>query len=606
MFILRIFDKKVTVRTIFLIFIFFCSLSAFSQEDFLARQYFEEGDFDKAMVFYEKLVDKNPHRTDFREQLIACYQELEQYHKAEELLQQLIGAGNQYPTVFIELGRNYALQGMQEKATENYDRALAELEKHPNFGYGIGYKFQQYVLLDYALKAFSRAMELNPAQNFNFQIARIYGEQGNIEMMFKSYLELIGNTRVSTANVLRSISDFITSDAEHPNNLKFKRILLQNAQQHPNVLWNELLSWLFVQQKEYRSAFGQERAIYRRSEEKSLQRLQGLGKMAMEEQEFDVATEVYSFIEATSSNLGVVLDAQLNLIELELRDADDKKLQAVEKKYAQLVAEYGLKIETLSLQIAYAEFLTFKRDQPGPAIAILEQCMELPLNNYGQAYVKNTLGDILVYNQEFNRALIYYSQIQRDLKNDVLGQEARFKVAQTSFYKGDFDWALTQLKVLRAATSQLIANDAMQLSLLIADNSLEDATQTALKKYARASFLNYQNKKTEAVLLLDEILKNHKGEKIEDEALLKQGNILTELKEYGKAEYNYLKIVEFYGQDILADDAHFALAELYRTVLDNPIKAKSHYEQIIFNHQDSYFFPRARKYYRELRGDRIN
>ena len=187
-----------------------------------------------------------------------------------------------------------------------------------------------------------------------------------------------------------------------------------------------------------------------------------------------------------------------------------------------------------------------------------------------------------------------------------MGQEARFKVAQTSFYKGDFDWALTQLKVLRAATSQLIANDAMQLSLLIADNSLEDATQRALKKYARASFLNYQNKKREAVLLLDEILKNHKGEKIEDEALLKQGKILTELKEYGKAEYNYLKIVEFYGQDILADDAHFALAELYRTVLDNPIKAKSHYEQIIFNHQDSYFFPRARKYYRELRGDRIN
>src|SRR5690606_25577015 len=174
------------------------------------------------------------------------------------------------------------------------------------------------------------------------------------------------------------------------------------------------------------------------------------------------------------------------------------------------------------LQIAYAKFLTFHKNMPEPAIGILHQCLELPLNNYGKSYIKSTLGDILVYDRQFNQALIYFSQIQRDLKNDVLGQDARFKVAQTSFYKGDFDWALTQLKILRGSTSQLIANDAMQLSLLISDNSLEDSTQTALKKYARADFLAYQNKKRDAVDLLEDILQNHKGEKIEDEALLKQ------------------------------------------------------------------------------------
>src|SRR5690606_3721100 len=105
---------------------------------------------------------------------------------------------------------------------------------------------------------------------------------------------------------------------------------------------------------------------------------------------------------------------------------------------------------------------------------------------------------------------------------------------------------------------------------------------------------------------LEEILENHKGEKIEDEALLKQGEILTDLKEYGKATFNYLKIVEFYADDILADNAHFALAELYRTVLSQPEKAMAHYEKIIYNYPDSYYFPQARKYFRELRGDHIN
>ncbi|MBT8289865.1 MAG: tetratricopeptide repeat protein, partial [Muriicola sp.] len=163
-----------------------------------------------------------------------------------------------------------------------------------------------------------------------------------------------------------------------------------------------------------------------------------------------------------------------------------------------------------------------------------------------------------------------------------------------------------QLKVLRGSTSQLIANDAMQLSLLISDNSFEDSTQTALKKYAKADLLAYQNKNEEAVAVLEEILQQHKGEKIEDEALLKQAELLVKAGNYDSALFNYTKILEFYADDILADDAHFAMAELFRETLNQPEKAKYHYEKILYNYQDSYFFPQARKNFRMLRGDIIN
>jgi tetratricopeptide (TPR) repeat protein len=572
----------------------------------LAKQYFEDGDFEKALVFYEKLVAKNPMRTDYGEGLVACYQQLEQYNKAEQFLLKALNQQNIYPTMLIELGYNYTLQDQPEKATEYYEAALQKINENPNFGYGLGYRFQKYALLDYAIKAYSLAMELNPQLDYNFQKARIYGEQGNIEQMYASYLKLISEGRASQANVLRNINDFISADAENPNNLTFKKVLLQNAQRTPDILWNELLSWLFVQQKQFKSAFSQEKAIYKRGGEMSLQRLQGLGKMALEEQDVDTAKEIFEYISQNTSDPVVALDAQLNLIEIDLMVTDDKVLDRVQAKFDALVAVHGYNMETLQLQIAYAKFLTFKKNTPEPAIGILSQSLELPLNNYSKSYIKSTLGDILVYDRKFNQALIYFSQIQKDLKNDVLGQEARFKVAQTSFYKGDFDWALTQLKVLRGSTSQLIANDAMQLSLLISDNSLEDSTQTALKKYARADFLAYQNKKKDAVDLLEDILQNHKGEKIEDEALMKQAQILMDIKDYDKAEFNYLKIVEFYANDILADDANFALAELYRNVLDEPEKAKAHYEKIIYNYQDSYYFPQARKYFRLLRGDSIN
>mgnify|MGYP003637149858 FL=1 len=146
----------------------------------------------------------------------------------------------------------------------------------------------------------------------------------------------------------------------------------------------------------------------------------------------------------------------------------------------------------------------------------------------------------------------------------------------------------------------------MQLSLLISDNSLEDSTQTALKKYARADLLAYQKKTKQAITVLNDILENHKGEKIEDEALFKQGQLLESLKDYEAAKFNYQKIITFYSNGILADDAYFALAELYKNELNDPEKAKEHYERIIYDYQDSYYFPLARKNYRVLRGDAIN
>ncbi len=594
------------MRYVLCFFCFFFLVSINGQDDFLAKQYFGDGEFEKAVVFYEKLVKKNPRRTDYSEGLIACYQQLERYEEAEKFLLGKLQEEFVFPTFYIELGYNYTLQNLPEKASQYYEKAVNSLEENPNFGYSVGYRFQQYALLDEAVSAYTKAMRLKPELNYDFQLARIYGEKGDIEKMFQSYLKLIYEGKSSRSNVLRNIDDFITEEPDNTNNAVLRKTLLQNAQKNPDILWNELLSWLFVQQKQYKSAFAQEKAIFKRTDEISFDRLKNLGEIAKEENDIETAKTVFEYIKEKATDPGVKLNAQLSLIDIDLLNADEKKLNTIEKEFESLIETYGYQRKTLQLQIAYANFLTFKKERPEPATAILKKGLELPLSRFGKAYIKMALGDILVYDQRFNEALIYFSQIQQSLKNDVLGQDARFKVAQTSFYKGDFDWALTQLKVLRGSTSQLIANDAMQLSLLISDNSLEDSTQTALKKYARADLLAYQNKPQQAIDNLEDILQNHKGEKIEDEALLKQAELLESQKKYDAARFNYQKIIEFYTSGILADDAHFRLAQLYENKLNEPDRAKPHYEKIIYNYQDSYYFPQARKNFRKLRGDLIN
>ena len=594
------------MKKIWLILIFLWGIPALGQADFLAKQYLNDGDYKKAVVFYERLVENNPRRPDYVEGLLSCYQQLERFQDAEKLLTDRININSTSPSLYIELGYNYVLQNMPEEAEQAYEKALTYIDTNPNFGYLIGMRFERYALLDYALRAYSRAMALNPQLDYNYYVARIYGEKGDIEKMYEAFLELLIKGKSPKASILRNIDNFISPNPENPNNVTLKRLLLQKAQTNPDLLWNELLSWLFVQQRQFNLAFIQEKAIFRRAAENNLQRMVSLGEMAQEDGAVAHAIPIFQFIEKNSINPVTRLNAQLNLIDIELMNQTDKVLDRIDSRFKNLVSEYGYQPETLQLQIAYANFLTFRKGLPGEGETLLKRSLELPLTKYSEAYVKIALGDILVFGQKFNEALINFSQIQKRLKNDPLGQEARFRVAQTSFYKGDFDWALTQLKVLRGSSTQLIANDAMQLSLLISDNTLEDSTQTALKKFARADFLAYQNKTKAAIEALDDILKNHKGEKIEDEALLKQGQLLEEMQDYDAARLNYLKVVEFYGQDILADDAHFAIAELYRKYLDQSEKAKYHYEQIIYNYQDSYYFPLARKNFRILRGDVVN
>ena len=216
------------------------------------------------------------------------------------------------------------------------------------------------------------------------------------------------------------------------------------------------------------------------------------------------------------------------------------------------------------------------------------------------------LADILVTQNKFNQALIYYTQIQMRVKNSTLSQEARFKAAKTSYYKGDFDWAEAQLKVLKSSSSQLTANDALELQLLISDHKGSDSLHTALKSYAKADLLIIQNNPIEAITVLDTILKIHKTDPIIDQTLLVQAQLYTSQKDYEKAEANYIQIITDFKSDILVDDAYFYLAELYRTQLGNTEKALLNYESIIFNHEDSIHFVEARKQYRFLRGDAIN
>lgn len=587
-----------------LLILLFMGFSGFGQSEQLAKNYFERGDFEKAGNIYEKLLKQEPLNSSYFFGLIATYQQLEKYEQAEKLLQERINNTANAPHYLVELGHNYELQRKSEQAEQFFKEALKAIASRPNFAFSIARTFEKYSKLEYAVAAYELGMKMNSDAEYNIQLARLYGEQGQIEKMFSNYIDVLGNNPNLLPGVSRIYAQFITEDPANEANMIFRRLLLKKLQEDQDLLYNKMLSWLFVQQKEFQKAFQQEKAIYRRSP-------QGLGSilrltvMAREEGQPETALEILDFIIAEAPQEELKLQAHQLRLNILQETLSQENYSEIERSYNSLFETYGSGLHTLSLHIDFANFLAFKQGKISEAEAILKGFLARELKKLEEAALKMALADILVLDEKFNQALIYYTQVQNLVENDVIAQMARFKVAKTSYYKGDFEWATIQLDVLKSATSQLIANDAMELSLLISENSLEDSTQTALRQYARADLLAFQEKNENAIAVLDSVLTQHKGEKIEDEAFLKQASLYEKAGDFAKAEQNYLAIIDLYKDGVLGDNAHYYLAELYADELAQPQKAQEFYEKIIFNYADSIYFVDARRKFRQLRGDEI-
>ena len=587
-------------KTIAFIFLFF-SLSASAQNEQLAQNYFDRGEFEKALVSYEELLKTSVGNSVYFQRVVECYQQLQQFDKAEKAIQARLDKYKQN-NLLIELGYNYQLQKDQDKANKYYNQAIDKIKKNGYEGAGIAYTFERKSLIDYALLAYKTAIEVEPRQNFNFQIAVLYGQKGNTDLMIETYLAESYDNPQNLPMIQNQLSRFINEDADENFNDTLKKALLVRAQKTQDIFWNDFLSWLFIQQKEYGKAFIQQKAIYKRNPE-SFSNIINLGQMAIEDNDQEAAKEILTFVIENTNDLDLLIQANSYLMEMKIENALEKDYPIISQELDQLITEFGVSPFTLPLLRLQANFMAFQQKNPEKGKAILKSAMEMDLNKYQLAEIKMELGDILLFEEKFNQALLYYSQIENELSGDVIGQEANLKTAKTSYYKTDFEWATHQLKVLKSASTQLIANDALDLFLLISDNTVEDSLQVALKKFARADFLLFQNKKTESLAQFQLILKEHKGEEIEAVTLLRIGKIYEKLGDFAKALENYQAIIANHKEGIYIDEALFFSAEIYADNLKDNEKAKPLYEQVILNHEDSIYSVEARKKYRQLRGD---
>lgn len=588
-------------------------LRAQGTDDRLAAQYMQQGDYERAALYYEKLYKEQPSPYNY-EQLFKCEVELKRYEDAAKLAKDQSHRQNNDPKFLVDLGLLSRLQNDNAKAEQFFDKAIKNMRPDQNGIRTLANAFQKNNELDRALETYERGQKLlkDDTYNFHYEIAQIHGAKGDLQSMITDYMDLLAANPSYLQTVQNGLARFIDFTVSDTRTDMLRTELLRRVQRDPgNNIFQELLIWQYLQQKDLASAFVQCKAMDRRFNEGG-HRLMELAEIAVTNKEWSTATKCYQYVldlgkenpNYQQARMGMVhaMDARVT----EQTDPSHEDLEALRQQYETALTELGRNSNTVELLRGLAHLKAYYLNDRTSAVALLEEAIGSGIDPKTQAQLKLELGDVHMLDADIWEASLLYSQVDLDLKNDILGHEARLRNAKVSFYAGDFLWAKAQLDVLKASTSKLIANDAMELSLMISDNIGEDTLNTPLTLFSKAQLLGFQHRYDEALSTMDSVVMRYPLNSLGDDILYERYRIAYARHQYDTAATFLVKVLEQFPNDILVDNALLDLGKLYEEKLDNKDKAMEYFQKLLFEQSGSIFVPEAREHFRRLRGDHDN
>lgn len=616
--------------TLLSVFSFIALFAQQSDDEKLAIQYYKDKEFDKAIELFEKIQNKNPNTYTYY-YYYASLMELERYGDLEKLTKRQIKNFPNVQRYKVDQGYAYERSGNGQKAEKVYQDLIKDLPAKEFSVQELYSAFYSRAKYDYAIEAILKGRRLlNNEQLLTKEIVNMYQHLNQTDKIIEEVLSLVkGEDATYMDQAKNAIQNLLLDDEDNQKYNTVKTTMQKYSQKNPsNINYMMLLYWVNQLHKEYGEALVLAKAIDKRQKIEGIHTYE-LATIAADNHDFATAIEALEFIIGKGEGVNNYVQAQMKILDVRyqqmIESSPIKMVDAInlERDFKRVLDENGLHSGTADWIRKYAHLLAFYVNKPEEAVLVLTQAMN---NATRDAKEKNQykidLADVQLYMGNVWDASLNYSQVDKELPNDEIGNEAKFKNAKLSFYIGEFDWAKSQLDVLSAATTKLIANDAIYFSFLISDNQEEEEEEEddedttyllfqrtslnlPLQKYAKADFLIFQNKDEEALVMLDSVITVSPVGSLVDDALYQKALILTKRKDYLGAEALYKNIVENHSTELLADDAVFRLAELYEYYIKDISKAMEYYQKILREYSGSLYVVEARKHFRALRGDGV-
>ncbi len=570
----------------------------------LASQYYREQEYEKARDLYRKLYDRTD-MSHYFQQYIECLLALQDYDKAERELKSYAKKNPNYYKATVDLIYVYLQQGKDDRAKKQFDEVIKYLPDHAPTIRNLSYSFQTRGLYDMALSVFEKGNSLfDGKETFYMDQAYIYQTTANYQEAFRYYFLELEVHPGQYNNIRNRLQTIMFYDVNNSISDELRIALLKQAQEKPDDLGiAQLLVWFALQQEDYDIALAQSQSIDRKTHDQDAQ-INNLAGICLNNKQFDIAKQGYTYIMdkgKSSPFYGQAVCGAIKADYLKLLANNSTDKHAFTQLEERIIEAYDVvgSNDVAKLVLMQADIMTYQLGKTDEAVALLTDHIEQIGNKQSKGELKLKLADIYLREDEVWEATLLYSQVDKSMKEEPLGHEARYKNAQLRYFIGEYEWAESQLKVLKAATSKLIANDAMTLSLAIKDNLEADTTGTELKRLARADYRIYQQRDEEAIALLDDIIAT--GNYVsKPHALFRKAEIEEKRKAYDVAEQLYLQIVEQSPDSYMADAALMHAALIEQNELKDKASAKQHYEKLIDDYPTSIYTSQAKKNYHKL------
>ena len=570
----------------------------------LANQFFRDQEYEQAKDLFWKLYDKTE-MSHYFQQYIECLLAMKDYDKAERELKSFSKQNPSYYKAVVDLIYVYLQQGKDDKANKQFKELTKDLPDHSPTIRNLSYALQGRNLYEMALAVLEKGNTLlDGKETFYMDQAYIYQATADYQKAFLYYFMELETHPGQYNNIRNRLQTMMFYDVNNSISDELRIALLKRTQEKPdNLELAQLLVWFALQQEDYDIALAQSQSIDRKTHDQDGQ-INNLSSICLNNKQFDIAKQGYSYIMEkgkSSPYYGQALCGTIKADYMKLQTANNKDTKAYErlsKRIDEAYNDVGTN-DLTKLTLTQADIMAYQLDRSEEAIELLSKTLEMVGSKQDKAELKLKLADIYLRKDEVWEATLLYSQVDKSLKEEPLGHEARFKNAQLRYFIGEYEWAQSQLNVLKAATSKLIANDAMTLSLVIKDNLEVDSTGTELNRLARADYRIYQQREDEAVALLDDIIAT--GNYVsKPHALFRKAEIEERRKEFSTAEQLFLQIVEQSPDSYMADAALMHAAMIEQNELKDKESAKQHYEKLIDEYPTSIYTAQAKKNYRKM------
>lgn len=575
----------------------------------LAEEYYTNQEYDKARDIYSRLAKDKQNQVKIYRNYLSTLKQLKSYDEAQKYVKKLMSADRNNLVYKIDYGRLYFDKNEKQEGEKYFRKFFSEIKQSPVLvEQGMVYLLNEKEI-GLAEELLLQAREAGTGK-YNYELAAIYRQQNKKQQMLGEILNSVEGNLMQVDIVKNMLQSYLNEPEDYE--MLDKELLLKVQSKPDDMLYSELLIWSNIQQKNFYAAFIQSKAIDKKTNSGGAKSME-VGLIAFSNKDYESSQEIFEYIVKDFAGGPNYIPAKMYMIrskEEVIKNTFPVNIQHIKslvEDYRSFIEENKNNYQAMTTSRNLALLYAFYLDNTDSAITILNQAIATPRQDPKfVAQCKLDLGDIYLFRSEPWEATLLYSQVEKSEKEQPLGHEAKLKNAKLNYFKGDFELAQEHLDVLKLATSREIANDAMELSLLIQDNIGLDSTTEAMEDYAKAELLLYQNKYEQAVQLLNQMLVKWKGHSITDEILMTKAKIAEKQGDFAAALENLEEVMKNYRFDVNGDKAWFKAALIYEEKMGNTAKAMELYQSLLVNFPASIHTVEARKRFRKLRGDVVN